>query len=236
MNAGSSAGHVLDGARLALPGREEVVPRQLAVARRAGRVAPLAGRRRARRRSVRQSIASSTIDEQVDVLALAVGDVGRQHEARAARPDPVAQRARPEAGEDDAVDRPDPDASPASRRSPRPRSACRSSTRSPLPIPRPRSAGGDPLDLGEQLGVGERAPPAALVQRDQGRRVASTRRDVAIERIRGEVRPAAREPGEARPLARLEGAFRLGGSNRVARRPPARTSSGSLSERRYSSS
>ena len=47
--------------------------------------------------------------EQVDVVALPVREVGRQDQPRAARPDPVAQRARAEAREHHAVDRPDPD-------------------------------------------------------------------------------------------------------------------------------
>ena len=101
-------GRVLDGARLPLPCPEEVVPRQLAVPRRAGRVRPPQD-------DDALDVARPGIDgvvddrEEVDVLALAVGDVRRQDEARAARPDPLAQRAGAEAGEDDAVDRPDPD-------------------------------------------------------------------------------------------------------------------------------
>jgi hypothetical protein len=67
---------------------------------------------------------------------------------------------------------------------------------------------GDPLDLGEQLGIGERSSSTALVQGDQRRRLAATGRHVPIEGIDGEVRPATREPREARPLARLECPFR----------------------------
>ena len=74
--------------------------------------------------------------------------------------------------------------------------------------PQAAKAGGDSLDLGEQLGIRERASPTALVERDQRPGVASTGRDVAIERVEGEVRVAAREPGEARTLAELERAFR----------------------------
>ena len=171
------------------------------------------------------SMASSTIDEEVDVLALAVGDVRRQDEARAARPDPLAQRAGPEAGEDDAVDRPDPDG--RQHRDDR-LGRCRHVDRQAVALADPEAAkpGGDPLDLGEQLRIREGAPSTPLVERDQGRRLATTRRDVAIERVRGEVRPAAREPGEARPRRAARRRVPAGGSTRAARPAPARTSPG----------
>ena len=122
--------------------------------------------------------------EEVDVLALAVGDVGRQHEARATRSNAVAQRARPEAGEDDAMDRPDPDRRQhRDDRLDRGRHVDREAVA--LADPEAAKAGGDPLDLGEELGIGEHPSATALVERDQRRDVASTSRDVAIERVDG---------------------------------------------------
>src|SRR6266511_1432548 len=130
--------------------------------------------------------------QEVDVLALSVGDVCRQDDARAARPNSLAQRARPEAGEDDAVDCPDAD-----RREHRDdgldgrRHVDREAVA--LADPEAAKAGRDPLDLGEP---------------DQRRGVAATGSDVSIERVDREVGPAAREPGEARLPAKLEGSFR----------------------------
>ena len=200
---------VLDGARLPLPRPKEVVPRQLAVPRRAGRGGPPQDHDAF---DVARPGIDGVVDdrEEVDVLALAVGDVRRQDEARATRPDALAQRAGPEAGEHDAMDRPDPDGRQhRDDRLGRGRHVDRQAVA--LADPEAAKPCGDPLDLGEQLRVGEGAPSTPLVQRDQGRRLAPARRDVAIERVRGEVRPAAREPGEARPLARLECAVRPAG-------------------------
>src|SRR6266508_3602337 len=145
--------------------------------------------------------------QEVDVLALSVGDVCRQDDARAARPNSLAQRARPEAGEDDAVDCPDAD-----RREHRDdgldgrRHVDREAVA--LADPEAAKAGRDPLDLGEQLGVGAGSSPTTLVEPDQRRGVAATGSDVSIERVDREVGPAAREPGEARLPAKLEGSFR----------------------------
>ena len=68
-----------------------------------------AGRRPARRRRRTSSSASSTIAVELDVLALAPGDVGGEDEPRPARrgSDRPARCAEP--GEHDAVDRPDAD-------------------------------------------------------------------------------------------------------------------------------
>ena len=140
---------VLDGARLPLARRDEVVPRQLAVARLAGRGGPPQDDDVL---DVARPGVDGVVDdrEQVDVLALAVGDVGRQDEARAARPNPVAQRARPETGEDDAMDGPDPDGREhRDDRLDRGRHVDRQAVA--LADPEAAKPGGDALDLGEQL-------------------------------------------------------------------------------------
>ena len=62
---------------------------------------------------------------QRDVLALAIGHVRGEDEARAAGDDAVAQRPRAEAGEDDRVDRADADHASISDDRFRASSACR---------------------------------------------------------------------------------------------------------------
>ena len=166
MKAGSVGERVLGRARLALAGGEEFVPRQLAVAWRPGRVRS-SDHDTCSTSFGPASIASSTIASRSTSLALAVGDVGRQHEARAARPDAFAQRARTEAGEHDAVDRPDPDGREhRDDRLGRRRHVDREAVA--LADAEAAQAGGDPLDLGEELGVGQGAAAAPLVERDQG--------------------------------------------------------------------
>ena len=143
--------------------------------------------------------------QQVDVLALAVGDVRRQHQPGAAGPDAVPERAGPEPGEDDAVHGPDADRGQhRDDRLDRGRHVDRQAVAlADAEAAQPRR---DPFDLGEQLAIGQAAPGTPFIERDQCRLVAPTGRHVAIERVDREVGPPAREPGEGRRLAFLEGA------------------------------
>ena len=144
---------VLGRARLAVAGGEELFPRQLPVAWRPGRVGPtdddqvLDVVRGGVKRRVDQP-------EQVNVLALPVGDVAREEQARAARPDPFAERARTEAREHDTVHRPDPRGREHGDDRLRGR---RDVDREAVALADAEAAqaGGDPLDVGEELGVGQ---------------------------------------------------------------------------------
>ena len=156
---------VLGRARLALAGGEEFVPRQFAVAWRPGRVG--AADHDQVLHVVRGGV-ERLVDqrEEVDVLALAVRDVAREQEARAARPDPFAERAGTEAREHDAVHRPDPRGREhGDDRLGGGRDVDREAVA--LADAEAAQAGGDPLDLGEELGVGQGAAATSFVERDQ---------------------------------------------------------------------
>ena len=133
--------------------------------------------------------------EEVDVLALAVGDVAREQEARAAGPDPFAERAGPEAREHDAVHRPDPRG--REHRDDR-LGGGRDVDREAVALADAEAAqaGGDPLDLGEELGVGQGAAAAPLVEGDEGDLIAASGGDVPIQRVDGHVGPPAGKPAE----------------------------------------
>ena len=184
-------------------------------------------------------VARSRIDrvvddrQQVHVLALAVGDVRRQDEPRAARPDPVTQRARAETGEHDAVDGPDPH-----RREHRddrlgPRGHV---DRESVALPdaeaaqagatRSTSASSSPY-------VSARRPPRSS---SVMRAVATpSGGHVAVERVEREVGPPTGEPRERRRLPPREGAIRRSVQSSRSRRLQPEPS-GSSSERRYSAS
>ena len=112
-----------------------------------------------------------------DVLALAVRHVGGEHQPRAAGPDPVAQRARPEAREHHRVDRADADGREHRDDG---LGAGRHVDRDPVaPADAEAAQGGrGALDLAQQLPIGERPPPAALVEGDQRGLVAAAGRDL----------------------------------------------------------
>jgi hypothetical protein len=150
------------------------------------------------------------------VAALAVGDVGREDEPRAARRDPVAERARAEAREDDGVDRADADGREHEHDCLR---RGRHVDREAVAAADPERAQGRrrPLHLREQLGVRQAAPVAALVRKDERRLPAPARLDVAVEAVPGEVRLRAGEPAEARAVA-LEDALPGAKSGQLARR------------------
>ena len=83
--------------------------------------------------------------------------------------------------------------------------------------------GGDALDLGEQLEVGERAPVAALVEVDERGLVASAGRDVVVERVVREVRlRRPRTSGTTARRARTRCPTRGTTAARAPRAPTAR--------------
>ena len=104
--------HLLVVVGLAIAAGEEVVPVGLGRGARRAR-----GDRPGRPAPVHHHVLHGTrvvtegrVDDrhQRDVLALAIGEVRGDHDLRAARPDPIAERTRAEPGEDDRVDRSDP--------------------------------------------------------------------------------------------------------------------------------
>ena len=134
---------------------------------------------------------------EVEFLALAIGDVGREHEPRAAGLNTFAERARTEAGEDDRVDRADAD-----RREHQHDGLGRGRhvDRQPIafaeaePAQRRRRA----RHAFEQFGKCKRLFLAALVEVDQRRVRTAAVGDVVIERVIGEVCVRADEPAERR--------------------------------------
>ena len=132
-----------------------------------------------------------------DVLALAIGQVGGNHDLRPTRPDPVAKGARPEPGEHHDVDRPDAqDGEHRRDRLDRRRHVDRDAV-APTNAERPQG-GRNPADLGEQLGVGQGASATALVRRDQGDLVREPGLDLVVERGPGHVGAPTGEPAEGR--------------------------------------
>ena len=125
------------------------------------------------------------------------GDVRGEHGPRAARLDAVPERLRAEAGEDDGVDRPDPDGGEQEHDRLR---AGRHVDRDAVALldAEPAQRGGDPLHLVEELAVREDAALAALVRVDERGVPCPAAPHVAVERVPGEVRPPAHEPAELR--------------------------------------
>ena len=199
---GIGSHRVLGRARLAVAGGEEFVPRQLTVAWRPGRVRAsdddhvLDVVRGGVERGVDQS-------KQVHVTALPVRDVAREQQARTARPDAFAECAGTEAGEHDTVYRPDPHGREHGGDRLRGR---RHVDREAVALADAEAAQarGDPLDLGEQLGVGQGAAATTFIESDEGDLIATPGGDVPIQRVDGHVGPPAGKPAEGRRVGLFE--------------------------------
>ncbi len=138
---------------------------------------------------------------EVDLAALAPGDVGGEQRAGAGQADAVGQRAGAEAGEHHQVDGADAHGRQHQHDGLR---AGRHVDRDAVALADAHAAqgGGGPLDGVQQLGVGEHAPLAALCVGDQGGMAGAAALDVAVEAVVGEVGGGAAEPreGRRRPL------------------------------------
>ena len=141
--------------------------------------------------------------KQVHVTALAVRDVAREQQARTARPDAIAERARTKACKHDTVHRPDPHGREHGDDRLRGR---RDVDREAVALADAEAAqtGRDPLDLGEELGVRQGAAATSLVEGDEGDLIAAPGGDVPVERVDGHVGPPAGEPAEGRRVGLLE--------------------------------
>ena len=139
------------------------------------------------------------------VLALAIGDVAREHRLALGQADALAERPRPEAREDDQVDGSDSRAGEHHRD--RFGRGCHVDP-NPVAVSDPEAAQGrgDALHLLEQLRVGEHGAVAALVLVHECRVPAPAGLDVPVEAVVGEVRAPADEPAESRRFP-LEGAL-----------------------------
>ena len=141
--------------------------------------------------------AHGIVDDRLEanLLALAIGDVRREHEPGATRDDAAAERVGPEAGEDDGVDRANPDRGEHQRDRFR---RCRHVDRQAIAAADSERAQtrGDALDERQERGVAEGPAFAALVHVDERGMAAAAVRDVSIEGVVREVRLGADEPAK----------------------------------------
>ncbi len=133
------------------------------------------------------------------ILALAVRDVRREHRLRAGGRDAIGERAGAEAGEDDRVNRTDAHAGEHQHDRLR---ADRHVDRDPVAAADSEAAQRRrrPADLVTQLGVGEDAALAALVEIHDRGAPALAALDMDVDALPGEVRLRSGEPAEARRL------------------------------------
>ena len=136
---------------------------------------------------------------EVDLAPLAPGDVGREQHPRAGQPHPLRQRSTAEAGEDDQMDGADTGDGQHGHDRLGDRRQVDGDAVAPRHAKATQGRGHGP-HLRQQLGVGEDATPAPLVESDERGVPTPPRGDVPVERVVAEVGQAPGKPAKGRRL------------------------------------